>query len=151
MVIPCSESRKRRKNKSPYLVNSRSWMHAVYKRKFKFQVLPLRSSDRCRGTIVHTKCFELNACVLCFIKMQNRSPFFQYNWLLFHQIPYISSPVFRPSYGMNKITLDVSGPFRALVQIWLYSTPTLICCLNKFCRFLSLLMFFNCAYFILLL
>lgn len=51
-------------------------MHAVRKRKFKFQVLPFNSSDRCQGTIVHTKCFELNACVLCFIKMQNRSPFF---------------------------------------------------------------------------
>lgn len=56
-----------------YLVDSGSWMHAVCKRKFKFQVLPFNSSDRCRGTLVHTKCFELNACVLCFIKMQNRS------------------------------------------------------------------------------
>lgn len=76
LVIPGSDSRKGGSSKSLYLVDSGSWMHAVCKRKFKFQVLPFNSSDRCRGTIVHTKCFELNACVLCFIKMQTRSPFF---------------------------------------------------------------------------
>lgn len=139
MVIPGSDNRKRRNSKSIYLVNSGSWMCAVCRRKFKFQVLLFNSSDRCWGTNVHTKCFELNACVLCFIKMQNRSPFFSTNWYLFHQIPYITSPVFRPSYSMNKTTSDVSGPFKSLVQIWRYSIPILIWCLNIFCKFLSLI------------
>lgn len=111
--------------------------------KLKFQVLSFNSSDRCRGTIVYTKCFEFNAFVLCCIKRQNRSPFFGTNWYLFHQIPYVSSPVFRPSHDMNKSIPDINGPCRSLVKICLYSIDILIWDLNKFCRFLSLLMFCN--------
>lgn len=126
-------------------------MHAVWKRKLKFQVLSFNSSDRCRGTIVYTKYFELNACVLCFIKRQKRSPFFlvptDIYFMRFHTF---QNPVFRPSYGMNKTIPDVSGPCRSLVQIWLYSMHILIWSLNKFCRFLSLLMLCNDPYFTLL-
>lgn len=102
----------------------------------RFCTLTLLTGAEVQLSIQNALSLMLVYCVL--LKCKTSHPFFSTNWYLFHQIPYISSPVFRPSYGMNKITPDVSGPFRSLVQIWLYRTPILIWCLNTFCRFLSL-------------
>lgn len=114
----------------------------------RFCPLTLLKGAEVQLSIQNALSLMLVYCVL--LKGKTGHPFYSTSWYLFHQIPYISSPVFRPSYGMNKTIPDISGPCRSLVLIWLYSMHIMIWCLKKLCRFLSLLMLCNGPYFTLL-